>query len=54
MPDLSKQYLESLGLPDDPKELLTPEEHDALNQHLAALGWQRQRAEAGSRGIRMA
>lgn len=49
--DLSKQYLESFGLPDDPRELLTPEEHDALNQHLANLGWQRQRIEAESRGL---
>lgn len=40
---LAATYLADLGLPSNPDELLTPEEHAALNEHLANLGWQRRR-----------
>jgi len=54
MSDLSKEFLESLSLPDDPRDLLTPEEHAALNQHLEAMAWKRRRVEAETRNLPLA
>ena len=51
MSDPTQAFFRSLGLPDDPSELLTPEEHDALNQHLQAMARQRRQVEADSRNV---
>lgn len=42
--DLATEWLRQIGaiLPTDPDLLLTSEEHAALNEHLALIGWQRQ------------
>jgi hypothetical protein len=47
-PHVAAEFLRSLGLPDDPDDLLTPEEHAALNAHLANLADQRRRVAVES------
>ena len=53
-PDPTDEFFRSMGLPDDPRDLLTPEEHDALNQHLEAMARQRRQVEAESRDLPLA
>ncbi len=48
--DLATEWLRQIGaiLPTEPDLLLTSEEHAALNEHLARIGWDRQAAIARS------